>query len=140
MTRRAMLCVGTTCAAGACLMLSRCAPSTTRLVPRTDLTAEQLQALMTDGQPLLLVDVRTPEEYAEGHIPGSVNHPKEQYATWVGSIEPGTRLCTICQSGGRSAQVADALAASGYTRVYNLLGGIDAWTGALESALEAAAV
>ena len=76
----------------------------------------------------LLVDVRTPEEYASGHIPGSVNWPLERLALF--DLQ-GDRICTYCHSGARSARAAAALTAMGYDDVQNI-GGILDWQGELE--------
>lgn len=91
-----------------------------------------LQALMSDGQPLLIVDVRTPEEYATGHIPGSVNHPIGDIDTWAATLQTGQRLCCVCGVGARSRTAAAILVGKGFLSVYNLLGGMQQWTGAVE--------
>ena len=94
-----------------------------------DISAAQLQAMIDDGQPLVLADVRTPLEFATGHIPGAVNLPLDDIVTWASTLNPLTRTCCICQSGGRSATAANALVAMGFTQVYNLLGGMNDWPG-----------
>ena len=76
-----------------------------------------------------LVDVRTPEEYAEGHLEGAVNIDVNdstflQHAT--ASLEKGRAVAVYCRSGKRSALAASLLAKQGYN-VINLLGGILAW-------------
>ena len=77
----------------------------------------------------LLVDVRTPGEYREGHIPGSRNIPLQE----LGGAEPklgpkDTPLFLYCRSGARSAQAAGALRRMGYANITNI-GGIAAWEG-----------
>lgn len=79
-----------------------------------------------------LIDVRTPAEFAEGHIPGAANVPLQQ----LGSItavapEASTPLFVYCLSGGRSSQAVAALKRAGYTDVRNI-GGINAWRGEVE--------
>lgn len=80
----------------------------------------------------LLVDVRTPEEYAAGHIPGSRNLPLDALQG-IGALAPGrdTPLFLYCRSGARSGQAARMLQATGYTRVTNI-GGILRYHGPLE--------
>lgn len=79
-----------------------------------------------------LIDVRTRQEYHEGHIPGSVNIPLGNMQR-VAAVTPekGGKIFVYCLSGGRSAQAAGQLAAMGYTDVTNI-GGIVKWPGQLE--------
>ena len=85
---------------------------------------------MTPGA--VLLDVRTPEEYREGRIPGSVNVPLQSLGR-EGAVPAGkdTPLFVYCHSGARSAQAVRELARMGYTRAKNI-GGIAAWTGKVE--------
>ena len=80
----------------------------------------------------VLLDVRTPEEYRSGHIPGSRNIPL-QTIDRVGSVAENkdTALYVYCQSGARSRQVAGMLKQMGYTNVNNI-GGIAAYAGKVE--------
>ena len=80
----------------------------------------------------VLLDVRTPEEYRSGHIPGSKNIPL-QTIDRVGSVaeNKGTALYVYCQSGARSRQAAGLLKQMGYTNVNNI-GGIAAYAGKVE--------
>ena len=80
----------------------------------------------------LLLDVRTPQEYTEGHIPGSKNVPLASL-TQAGAVtfQKDTPLFVYCYSGGRSRQAADILKNMGYTNIQNL-GGIASYTGKVE--------
>lgn len=80
----------------------------------------------------VLLDVRTPQEYQQGHIPHSVNVPLQELGR-VSEVVPDadTPLFVYCQSGGRSAQAASALQRAGYTAVKNI-GGIASYTGEVE--------
>jgi len=80
----------------------------------------------------VLLDVRTPEEYRGGHIPGSKNIPL-QTIDRVGSVAENkdTALYVYCQSGARSRQAAGMLKQMGYTNVNNI-GGIAAYAGKVE--------
>ena len=80
----------------------------------------------------VLLDVRTPQEYREGHIPGSINVPLQSLST-ADQIPAGkdTLLFVYCYSGARSAQAVKALAQMGYINVKNI-GGIAAYTGKVE--------
>ena len=78
------------------------------------------------GQPHLLVDVRTPEEFAGGHIEGSVNIPLDSLAKRMDEIPQDQPVVVYCRSGNRSNTAAQMLIQAGYTDVYDL-GGIIAW-------------
>lgn len=78
----------------------------------------------TDGDPILL-DVRTPAEYAQGHLPGALNLSHElipQAARQYGKDQP---LILYCRSGARSTDATRFLMAQGFTRVYEAGGIID---------------
>ena len=80
----------------------------------------------------VLLDVRTPEEYRSGHIPGSKNIPL-QAIDKVASVAENkdTALYVYCQSGARSRQAAGMLKQMGYRNVNNI-GGIAAYAGKVE--------
>lgn len=122
-------------AVAAATALSGCGGACTtcgEVLTRYDITAAELQAMIDDGQPLVLADVRTPAEFATRHIPGAVNLPLEDIETWADTLNPFTRICCICQSGGCGATAANTLVAKGFTLVYNLLGGMNGWPGPTE--------
>ena len=76
----------------------------------------------------VLLDVRTPEEYASGHIPGSVNHPLERMQTYDGDVS--MPIFAYCHSGARSARAVALLRELDYEAVN--LGGIIHYHGELE--------
>jgi len=80
----------------------------------------------------VLLDVRTPQEYQGGHIPGSVNAPLQTLGG--GNTLPTDRdtpLFVYCHSGARSSQAVRLLARMGYANTKNI-GGIAAYTGKVE--------
>ncbi len=96
--------------------------------PASSATSERIDGakahdLVTSGAQL--VDVRSPEEYADKHIEGAINVPVDAIAThdFGGKDKP---LVLYCTKGGRSENAAEALRASGYTHVY-VLGPMSAW-------------
>ncbi len=97
--------------------------------PDTDGQVEQFRR--TPGA--VLLDVRTPEEFAEGHIPGSVNLPvgEQRRKSDLLPDDPDAPIYVYCLSGARSAQMVMDLHRLGYTHVYNI-GGIRDYTGDLE--------
>lgn len=93
------------------------------------ITAQEARDRIQSGDPLVILDVRTAEEYAEGHIPGAILLPNEE----IGSSRPAqlpvldTEILIYCRSGNRSAQAASKLQALGYTNLSDF-GGIQDWT------------
>ena len=77
-----------------------------------------------------LVDVRTPEEFAEGHIPGAVNMDVngEAFEAQVATLDPSRPVALYCRSGRRSKLAAQKVAKAGF-EVVELSGGILSWTG-----------
>lgn len=83
--------------------------------------------LSTEGA--MLLDVRTPEEYAEGHIEGSKNIPLQSIERTESVIkDKSTQIFVYCRSGARSAQATNILKRMGYTNVEDI-GGIMSYRG-----------
>ncbi len=76
---------------------------------------------------LLVLDVRTPEEYASGHVPGAVNIPYDQVGSRLAELPRDKDIVVYCRSGRRAQLAADVLAANGYTHLQHLQGDIAAW-------------
>lgn len=73
-----------------------------------------------------VLDVREPDEWAAGHIPGAQHLPLGQLVARQAELPPGRELVVVCRSGGRSSQATAYLLASGRQAV-NLDGGMQAW-------------
>lgn len=82
----------------------------------------------TDG--VVVVDVRTPQEYAEGHLDGAVNLDvaSPDFGSAVAALDPEVSYALYCRSGNRSAQAMDIMAAAGLSSLAHLDGGVGAWT------------
>lgn len=77
----------------------------------------------------MLLDVRTPQEYKEGHVPGSKNIPVQNIESAASTVkEKGTPLFVYCYSGSRSGHAVNVLKHMGYTNVTNI-GGIVSYSG-----------
>jgi phage shock protein E len=76
---------------------------------------------------LFVLDVRTPEEFAEGHVPGAVNVPHDQIAARLDQVPKDKDVVLYCRSGRRAGLAAELLAANGYTRLSHLEGDMPAW-------------
>ncbi len=86
----------------------------------------QYQQQFPAETPHQLIDVRTAEEFASGHIPGALNIPVQELEQRLSEVETGQPVVLYCRSGNRSAQAAQILGDAGYGQVYDL-GGIAAW-------------
>ena len=85
-----------------------------------------------DGDPPFLLDVREPDELADGVIAGSVNVPMNEVRHRLGELPTDRDIVVICHLGARSAYVTKELNTLGYDRAVNLAGGMEAWIGETE--------
>ena len=76
----------------------------------------------------VVLDVRTPAEFAQGHLPGAVNIDiSGDFAGGMSRLDPTAPYAVYCHSGNRSAAAVQAMTSVGFTDVYDLAGGILAW-------------
>jgi rhodanese-related sulfurtransferase len=95
-------------------------------------TPQQGQELVQQlGAELTVIDVRTADEYASGHLEGAVNYDIEggQFSALVEPLDRSKPYMVYCHSGRRSAIAADAMVAAGFTQIYDV-GGIADWLAA----------
>jgi rhodanese-related sulfurtransferase len=102
----------------------------------TDVTTDQVKAMIDAGGPLTIVDVREESEFCDstssppGHIPGAVNMSwysgglAEHYA----ELPMDEDIVVVCRSGNRSNSAANFLDGLGFTRIFDMLGGMNAWS------------
>lgn len=81
---------------------------------------------------VVIVDVRTPEEFAEGHIEGAINIPVEyaDYMDQVAQLDPTATYAVYCRSGNRSQPAVAGMESAGITGIYELESGTVGWTDA----------
>jgi len=91
------------------------------------MSVQELKAKLAAGEALELFDVRTPEEHARARIDVARFHDVEA-ARYIEALDRDTPLVFQCHHGGRSQQAAEHYAALGFRNVWNLEGGIDAWS------------
>jgi rhodanese-related sulfurtransferase len=77
-----------------------------------------------------LLDVREPEEYEHGHVPGAINLPQADLASRLDELPHDRSLTLICRSGARALRAAQFLRQMGFEQVANLRGGTEAWRAA----------
>lgn len=87
-----------------------------------------LQSRLSGGEQIVVIDVREPEEFARGKIPGAYTIPRGVLEMQVdGRLPRESTVVLYCGAGGRSALAAKSLADMGYENVVNLQGGWGAW-------------
>jgi rhodanese-related sulfurtransferase len=98
---------------------------------------EDVKAKLDAGEPVYLLDVRQPEEYAICRLPGSVSIPLNDLVYRAGEIDPpaGATLVVYCHHGVRSVSGAAFLQTAGFDNVYSMAGGIEAWSQRIDPAV-----
>ena len=91
----------------------------------TDHPITDYEAVVVDGAQF--IDVRKPEEVANGAIDGTTNIPLDQITGRLGELDPKRRVVVMCRSGVRSTEAAEILTGAGFNDVVNLKGGMMAW-------------
>ena len=96
----------------------------------TQISQDEAMQMMQEESGYLIVDVRRPDEFAEGHIKGAINVPNETIEGEQPEAlpDPDQLLLIYCRSGNRSKEASQKLADMGYTNVYEF-GGINTWQG-----------
>ncbi len=93
------------------------------------MSVEELKAKLDAGENFRLIDVREQSEYDTAKIDGALLLPLSQFATLaVKELKPDEEIVIHCHHGGRSQRACEYLAASGFTNLANVAGGIDAWS------------
>jgi hydroxyacylglutathione hydrolase len=92
-------------------------------------TSEELAERHRSGDGIRVIDLRSPDEWRRGHVPGAVHLPLPELSLRSGELgkEP---LALVCGSGYRSTLAASVLERAGFPGLHNLTGGMRAWTGA----------
>ena len=88
-----------------------------------------------DNEDAFLLDVRTAEEFNEGHIKGALNIDifSPAFQAEVEKLDKSKDMYIVCKSGGRSASAGNAMESMGFNRVTNLAGGMMGWMGEVEN-------
>jgi rhodanese-related sulfurtransferase len=94
----------------------------------SQISADSLQVMLNKEHGVLL-DVRTPEEFAEGHISGAINinYNDEKFSAALDTLDKNKPYEVYCRSGKRSGASATMMSEKGFKKVYNLEGGILKW-------------
>lgn len=99
----------------------------------TSMQNAEFAAAISDTSSVILIDVRTAEEFVQGHIPGAINIDvkADDFNDRITSLDKRKTAAVYCRSGVRSMTAARILAGAGF-RVYNLQNGILGWNGPTE--------
>lgn len=95
------------------------------------LKSAEFRSELEQSKNKLLIDVREPDEYKSGFIPGAKNIPLSQLEKRLGEIPKDRDVLLYCRSGMRSKSAARLLSKHGYTRLAHLQGGVSSWEGKL---------
>lgn len=90
-----------------------------------EINFQELKDMVDRGA--ILIDVRSPQEYAEGHLPGAINIPEYEILSRVKNEIPKTNQAIVlyCQYGGRSKESYNIMKRLGYTNIFALRGGLE---------------
>jgi len=96
-----------------------------------NLSTEEAKKLVDDSEAVVL-DVRTPEEFEEGHIPKATLIPLQELESRLGELDKDETYLVVCRSGNRSAQASELLVQEGFKKVYNMTRGMNTWDDEIE--------
>lgn len=121
------------------ILMSSCAPAQTETPPPEtpariieNVTPQEAFTLIQENQTnpdFAIIDVRTPEEFAEGHIENAViiDYYSDTFRDDINQLDKSKMYLIYCHSGNRSGKARDIMAGLGFQEVYNMLGGIIQW-------------
>jgi hydroxyacylglutathione hydrolase len=92
-----------------------------------NVTVEQAWRLVEVVEPLVILDVRTLSEYEEGHIEGAINIPVTSLLQRIGDLDRENEILVYCGLGICSSRALNMLNSYNFSKVYSIIGGIEAW-------------
>ncbi len=93
-----------------------------------DIDSQALDAWVREGRDIVILDVRTPQEFEIARLPNSILIPLQELPDRLGELDPAATIVAHCHHGMRSARAVNLLREVGFARTKNLAGGIDAWS------------
>ena len=91
-----------------------------------EISAQTVLAFAGQANAPLVLDVRSADEFASGHVPGAVNISHEQVSARLGELDSTREVVVYCERGGRAAKAAEVLSGAGFT-VKHLAGDMNGW-------------
>ena len=115
------------------MLLSSCGAPGSSSSGYRQISMDEAVKMMRDEKDYIILDVRRPDEFAEGHIPGAINVPNEEIgATEIAELPNKSQLILVyCRSGRRSKEASEKLVKLGYTNIVEF-GGIQDYEGEIE--------
>ena len=106
--------------------------STTSSQINTTISVDEFEKKLNSNTNIQLVDVRTPQEFAQGHIKGALNYNirSEDFESQISKLDKTKPVLVYCLSGGRSSSAATIMGNKGFSEIYNMYGGIMKWSAA----------
>lgn len=97
----------------------------------SEITPTEVKAFLDSGKVILIIDVRTMSEYVDslGHIPGAILRPVQEIESWISEFDSlkNEEIVIVCRSGKRSGFATNYLLDNGFSKVFNVTGGMLAW-------------
>ena len=115
------------------MFLSSCGDPGSSSLGYRQISMDEAIKMMKDEKNYIILDVRRPDEYAEGHIPGAINVPNEEIGTVeIAELPDKSQMILVyCRSGRRSKEASEKLVKLGYTNIVEF-GGIQDYEGEIE--------
>ncbi len=97
----------------------------------TTLSVDDFEKKIAELPAVQLIDVRTPDEFSQGHLKGALNYNinSSEFESQLAKLDKTKPVLVYCLSGGRSSSAASVMADKGFVEVYNMQGGIMKWSG-----------
>ena len=92
-----------------------------------DVTVAEAKALIEEKPDMVILDVRTPSEFDDGHIEGAINIPVDYLAGRLDELSKDDELLVYCRTGNRSARAVGILEDAGFTKIFHMDEGITGW-------------
>lgn len=96
-----------------------------------DVSVDEAKELIDSGE-IKVIDVRTPEEFAAGHIPGAKLVPLQVMESMLSELDKDQKYVVVCRSGNRSTEASGILSENGFKNIHNMNGGLNEWKYELE--------
>jgi rhodanese-related sulfurtransferase len=97
-----------------------------------NVSTDDAKKLIEDNE-VIVLDVRTPEEFQGGHIPNAILIPLQELENRLTEIDKEKSYLVVCRSGNRSAQASEILSNNGFSTIYNMTGGMNNWAFEIEN-------
>lgn len=95
-----------------------------------DVSVQQASALISGDAPAIVIDVRTPDEFAQGHIEGAINVDvnSDTFIEDLAKLDKDTAYLVHCRSGKRSAKALEAMREASFTTIAHMNDGLNGWS------------